>query len=336
MSENKYRVLLYYKFVTISDPETYAVEHKAFCNTLNLKGRILVAQEGINGTLCGTLEETEAYMEHMRKDPRFSDMVFKIHEEEKNAFRKLYVKPKSSIITLNEEDDVNPNDQVGTYLKPTEWYQMLQKEDVIILDGRNGYEYDIGHFRGAIRPDITNFKEFPKWIEENLSAHKDKKVIAYCTGGIRCEKLTGVLLNQGFKDVYHLEGGIVTYGQDEETRGRLWDGKCYVFDDRISVGINQEEETIVSRCVHCESLTDRYINCTNDDCHLQHISCESCEVEKEGFCSSTCRDYVLKNPSRDARVRLKEKAKLYEVYGQHHRKAKETFAKLDGENFSAE
>ncbi len=334
MSENKYRVLLYYKFVTIEDPETYAVEHKAFCKSLNLKGRILVAEEGINGTLSGTFDETEAYMEHMKNDSRFSDMVFKIHEEEKNAFRKLYVKPKKSIITLKDEDDVNPNDQVGIYLKPKEWYEMLQRDDVIILDGRNGYEYDIGHFRGAIRPDITNFKEFPNWIEENLSEHKDKKVIAYCTGGIRCEKLTGVLLNQGFKDVYHLEGGIVTYGQDKETRGRLWDGKCYVFDDRIAVEINQEEETIVSRCIHCNTLSDRYINCTNDDCHLQHISCEVCEKMQEGFCSNSCREYVLNNPSRDARVRLKEKAKLYDMYGQKHRKAKETFEKLQDESFS--
>ena len=334
MSKKPYRVLLYYKFTKISDPETYANEHKAFCQSLHLKGRILLAEEGINGTLSGTIEETDRYMTRMKEDPRFSDMVFKIHEEERNAFRKLYVKARKSIITLKEEDDVNPREKVGTYLKPSEWYEMLKKEDVIILDGRNGYEYDIGHFRGAIRPDITNFKEFPKWIEENLSEHKDKKIIAYCTGGIRCEKLTGVLLNQGFQDVYHLEGGIVTYGQDEETRGRLWDGKCYVFDDRICVPINQEEEIIVSKCVHCGALTDRYINCTNDDCHLQHIACPACEKEKEGFCSAACRDHVLKNPERDARVRLKEKARLYEIYGQKHRKAKEAFEKLESKNSS--
>lgn len=329
MNEKNYRVLLYYQFVQIEHPEAYTKEHKALCESLNLKGRILVAQEGINGTLSGTVEDTDAYMEHMKKDPRFATMVFKIHEEDHNAFRKLYVKHRDSIITLLPEDDVNPNDLVGTYLKPEEWYEMMQKEDVIILDGRNGYEYDLGHFRGAVRPDITNFKEFPKWIEENLSNHKDKKVLAYCTGGIRCEKLTGVLLNQGFKDVYHLEGGIVTYGQNETTKGRLWDGKCYVFDDRISVKINQEEDVIVSRCVHCGTPTDRYINCTNDDCHLQHFSCESCEEKEEGFCSTKCKEYILKNPHRDARVRLKEKAKLYSLYRQDHRKAKETLEKAE-------
>ncbi|WP_312650835.1 rhodanese-related sulfurtransferase [Proteiniclasticum sp.] len=328
MSKMNYRVLLYYKFTSIDDPVHYADEHKAFCRELGLKGRILVAEEGINGTLSGTFEATQAYMDHMKSDERFKDMVFKIHVEEQNAFRKLYVKARESIITLNEDDDVDPNEKVGTYLKPKEWYDMLQRDDVIILDGRNGYEYDIGHFRGAVRPDITNFKEFPKWIEENLSEHKDKKVIAYCTGGIRCEKLTGVLLNQGFKDVYHLEGGIVTYGQDEETKGKLWDGKCYVFDDRISVKINQEEDVIVSHCVHCGVKTDRYINCTNDDCHLQHISCEACEKEHEGFCSVACKNYIAENPSRDARIRLKEKAELYRKYGQKHRKAEEAFERL--------
>lgn len=336
MNEMKYRVLLYYQFTPIEDPKTFTEEHKALCTALNLKGRILVAKEGINGTLSGTEAETQAYMDHMKKDHRFSDMVFKIHEEEKNAFRKLYVKQRESIITLKPQDDVDPNVRKGVYLKPKEWHEMLQQEDVIILDGRNGYEYDIGHFRGAVRPDITNFKEFPQWIEENLSQHKDKKIIAYCTGGIRCEKLTGVLLNQGFKDVYHLEGGIVTYGQDEEVRGSLWDGKCYVFDDRIAVSINQEEDTIVSRCIHCNALTDRYVNCTNDDCHLQHIVCENCEKAEEGFCSEACRDHVLKNPSRDARVRLKEKARLYRTYGQKHRKAEETFRRLEEEKISIE
>lgn len=333
MNEKNYRVLLYYQFVTLADSETYALDHKALCESLNLKGRILVAEEGINGTLSGTVEETQAYMDHMKRDPRFTTMVFKIHEEDHNAFRKLYVKHRDSIITLLPEDDVNPNDLVGTYLKPEEWYELMQKEDVIILDGRNGYEYDLGHFRGAIRPDITNFKEFPKWIEENLSEYKDKKVLAYCTGGIRCEKLTGVLLNQGFQDVYHLEGGIVTYGQNENTKGRLWDGKCYVFDDRISVKINQEEEVIVSKCVHCGTPTDRYINCTNDDCHLQHFSCASCEEKEEGFCSNSCREYIMKNPQRDARVRLKEKAKLYSLYRQDHRKAKETLEKAKDSGF---
>lgn len=331
MTTRDYQVLLYYLFTPIVDPETFAKEHKDFMTSLHLKGRVLIAKEGINGTLSGKKEETQAYIDTMRRDPRFKDMVFKIHEEEKNAFRKLYCKAKESILTLEEQDDVDPNQQVGEYLNPKSWHEMLQKEDVVILDGRNGYEYDLGHFRGALRPDITNFKEFPQWIDENLNDKKDKTIIAYCTGGIRCEKLTGVLLHKGFKSVYHLEGGIVTYGQDKDVKGDLWDGKCYVFDDRISVPINQVEPIIVSKCIHCQNLSDRYINCTNDDCHLQHISCDICEKEQEGFCSQECLEYVKAHPERDARVRLAEKMKLYDTYGQRHRKAKEARQQLDKE-----
>lgn len=323
MNMKNYNVLLYYLFTPIDAPEVFAKGHKAFMNSLNLKGRVLIAKEGINGTLSGKKEDTITYMDAMKKDPRFEKMVFKIHEEEHNAFRKLYCKVRDSIITLEEQDDVDPNKIVGEYLSPTQWREMLEKDDIIILDGRNGYEYDLGHFRGAVRPDITNFKEFPKWIDENLADQKDKPIMAYCTGGIRCEKLTGVLLNKGFTNVFHLEGGIVTYGQDEEVKGDLWDGKCYVFDDRISVPINKIEDVIVSKCTHCGTLSDRYINCTNDDCHLQHISCEVCEQSQEGFCSKECSDYIKAHPNRDARVRLEEKVKLYESYGQTHRKAME-------------
>ncbi|MDT8716828.1 rhodanese-related sulfurtransferase [Clostridium sp. 19966] len=329
MSEKPYRVLLYYKFVTIEDPQKFAEEHLAFCKKLGLKGRILVAKEGLNGTVSGTYEQTQIYMDVLHEDHRFSDMVFKIDEEDNMAFRKMHVRARKSIITLLPEDDVNPNEKVGTYLKPEEWYEMLQRDDVVIVDGRNGYEYDLGHFRGAIKAEVENFKEFPEWIDENLSEHKDKKIMTYCTGGIRCEKLTGVFLEHGFNEVYHLEGGIVTYGKDADIQGRLWDGKCYVFDDRIAVPINHtEEDVVISKCIHCGEATDRYINCTNDDCHHQHFCCEACEEKYEGFCSEECREYIKTHPQRDARVRLKQKLKMYNAYGQHHLKAKEVSEKL--------
>jgi UPF0176 protein len=327
--ENRYRVLLYYKFVEIENPEEYTKEHLELCRRLNLKGRILIASEGLNGTVSGSMEDTAAYMRILHEDPRFDDMVFKESLEEKDVFRKLFVRHKGSIISLNPEDEVSPLEKKGEYLSPKEWKRMMEEEDVVILDGRNGYEWDLGHFRGAIRPDIESFREFPEWIDENLAEYRDKKIMTYCTGGIRCEKLTGVLLEHGFKDVFHLEGGIVTYGQDEETKGKLWDGKCYVFDERIAVRINQtDEDVIVSSCTYCGSPSDRYINCTNDDCHMQFLCCESCEDAQEGFCSDKCRAHALKNPDRDARVRLKEKAKLYSRYGQDHLKAKEAAKRL--------
>ncbi|SUY47556.1 rhodanese domain-containing protein [Clostridium putrefaciens] len=299
-----YRVLLYYKFINIESVEDFAKHHLEFCKSLGIKGRILVASEGINGTVSGETESIEEYMKVMKDDSRFKDMVFKIDEVEKNAFKKIFVRERKSIITLNTESDVNPNEITGKYLSPEEFCETLQDENVIVIDGRNDYEYEIGHFRNAIKPDVKAFKEFPKWIDENLSQHKDKKIITYCTGGIRCEKLSGVLLNKGFKDVGQLEGGIVTYGKDEKVKGKLFDGKCYVFDERISVKVNNtNEDIIISKCSHCGKPSDRYINCANDACHDQHICCKECENTYEGFCSSKCTEYVILNPDKNGHLR---------------------------------
>lgn len=325
----KYRILLYYKFNHLDNPEVFTKEHMALCKSLNLKGRILISHEGINGTCSGTIEETEKYIEALRSIPGFEDTQFKIDESEGHAFHKLHVKHRKSVLTLHPEDDVNPNDIVGTYLKPKEFYEMLQQDDVIVVDGRNDYEYEIGHFRNAIKPDVKNFKEFPNWIDETLGDKKDKKILTYCTGGIRCEKLTGLLINQGFKDVYHLEGGIVTYGKDEEVQGKLWDGKCYVFDNRISVPINRtDEDVVISHCSHCHTSSDRYINCRNDNCHAQFLCCEECEVSQQGFCSQDCKDYVAEHPERDSYLRLQKKVELYEDYGQNHEMYQFTLGKL--------
>ena len=289
-----YRILLFYKFVAIEDHVTLAQEHLAFCKELGVKGRILIAPEGINGTLSGTVEQTDAYIAMMRNNPLFEDIVYKIDESDKHAFSKIFVRPKKELVTFRLEEDINPNELTGQHLKPKDFYEKLQQEDVIVLDGRNNYEYDLGHFRGAIRPDVETTKEFPDWIRNNLQEFKDKPILTYCTGGIRCEKLSGILLKEGFKEVYQLDGGIVTYGKDPETQGRLFDGKCYVFDERISVSINHtDEDIVVGRCHHCGEPADRFINCADDFCHLQHICCEACEEEHNQFCSTKCEEAVL-------------------------------------------
>lgn len=287
---NPYRVLLFYKYVTVPNAEEFAREHLAYCRELGVKGRILVASEGINGTLSGTFEQTEQYMRDLRANPLFADTVFKIDKTEGHAFKKMFVRYKQELVTLRfEEEELNPNVISGTRLKPKQFYELLQRDDVVVLDGRNGYEFDLGHFRGAIRPDVDSFREFPEWIRQNMDEFKDKPVLTYCTGGIRCEKLSGLLMKEGFREVYQLDGGIVTYGKDEEVQGRLFDGKCYVFDERISVQINHtDEDVVVGRCHHCGKPADRYINCADDTCHLQHICCEECEAEHNGYCSDKC------------------------------------------------
>jgi UPF0176 protein len=166
---------------------------------------------------------------------------------------------------------------------------MMQRDDVLILDGRTDYEYDLGHFKNAIRPPVKSFRDFPFWIRENLSAYKDKTILTYCTGGIRCEKLTAFMLSEGFEHVAQLHGGIVTYGKDENIKGKLWEGLCYVFDQRVAVPINHTEEyTVLTTCLHCGKPSDRYINCANIDCHNQHFQCEECEKKTFRSCSKEC------------------------------------------------
>jgi len=286
-----YRVLLYYKYIYIEDHVNYAKLHLNFCRSLGLKGRILIAEEGINGTLSGSEDQVKAYMYSMKMDPRFKDMDFKIDQANEHAFKKLYVRPKKEIVTFNLDEDIDPNKLTGKHLKPKEFLEAMKDENVIILDARNDYEYDLGHFKNAIRPDVRNFKEFPGWIKKNMEKLADKKVLAYCTGGIRCEKFSGLLLKEGLKDICQLNGGIINYSKDPATKGSMFEGKCYVFDERISVEVNfAEGYTLVGKCYHCGKPHDRYVNCAHLSCHFQFICCEECEVNYKRSCSKKCED----------------------------------------------
>lgn len=290
MENNKnYEVLLYYKYVHIEDPEEYAAEHLKFCKDLGLKGRILVAHEGINGTVSGTKEQTKTYMDMMHQDPRFADMVFKIDEHDGHAFKKMHVRPRKELVTLRLENDINPNKTTGNYLSPKEFYKAMQDEDTVVIDARNDYEYDLGHFRGAVRPDIRTFRELPSWIREHRDEFKDKKILTYCTGGIRCEKFSGWLRNEGFEDVNQLHGGIVTYGKDPEVQGELWDGKCYVFDERISVPVNRKEHVVVGVDYFDGKPCERYVNCANPECNKQILCSEENEHKYLRGCTHECR-----------------------------------------------
>jgi len=287
----EYQVLLYYKYVPLEDYEEFARKHLAYCRWLRLKGRIIVAPEGINGTVSGTKAQCVAYMNELQRDPRFSDIEFKIDTVSGHVFKKMFVRAKQELVTFRLPYEVDPLETTGKHLKPADFLQAMEQEDTIIIDARSDYEYDLGHFRNAIRPNVRTFREFPEWVKENLKGHEDKQVLAYCTGGIRCEKFTGFLMKEGFRNVAQLYGGIINYSKDPETKGKYFDGKCYVFDERISVPINQvEEPVVVSKCRHCGKSCDRYINCANLDCHLQHFSCEECEVTHKASCSKECEE----------------------------------------------
>ena len=290
--DKQYRVLLFYKYTKVEDPVEFADKHLAFCKEIGLKGRILVGKEGINGTCSGTIEQTDTYMEELRKDPRFADTVFKMDYEDGHAFKKMHVRPREQIVNLSLEDDINPNELTGRYLEPTEFYAKMQEENTVIIDARNDYEYDVGHFRGAVRPDIRTFRELPQWIKENREIFEGKQVLAYCTGGIRCEKFTGWMLREGFDNVNHLHGGIVTYGKDPEVQGQLWDGQCYVFDERLVVPVNRVNPTIVGKDHYDGTPCERYVNCANPECNEQIL----CSEENEHLHMRGCTDECMTHP----------------------------------------
>jgi UPF0176 protein len=292
-----YQVLLYYKFVRIADPADLAAGQQELCAKLGLRGRILTAAEGINGTVSGPREACQAYISAMHADPRFADMPFKVDDVDDHVFPSLSVKVKSELVTFRVDANVDPIERTAPHLSPEVFRRMMDDPDVVILDGRTDYEYDIGHFRGAVRPDVSSFREFPQWIRTHLADAKDRPILTYCTGGIRCEKLTAFMLAEGFANVYQLDGGIVTYGKDPTVQGAMWDGLCYVFDERITVPINHtDDRRVVGSCHHCGAPTERYVNCANLDCHFQHLSCDTCAQAYERSCSEAC----MHAPRREA------------------------------------
>ena len=291
MEKSLYRVLLYYKYVPVEDPETFAVEHLEACKEIGLKGRILVGAEGINGTCSGTIEQTDAYMDLLKSDERFADIVFKIDEADGHAFKKMHVRARQEIVNLSLEEDINPNELTGKRLSPEEWFKQMQEEDTIIIDARNDYEFDLGHFRGAVRPDIENFRDLPEWIRDNKEQFEGKKILTYCTGGIRCEKFSGWLVREGFEDVSQLHGGIASYGKDPVAKGQLWDGQMYVFDERIAVPVNQVEHVVVGRDHFDGTPCERYVNCANPECNAKILSSEENEHLYMRSCSDECRTH---------------------------------------------
>ena len=285
---NEYLVILYYHYTKLNELETFRNIHQEFCDRHNLLGRIYVASEGINGTLSGLKDDVLAYMEYLKNDQRFEEIVFKVDEADKHAFKKMHVRVKNELVNLSLETDINPKKLTGEYVEPRDFYLRMQDPHTIVLDARNDYEHQIGNFRGAIRPNIRNFRELPDWIKENESLLKDKKILTYCTGGIRCEKLSGWLKAEGYNDVGQLKGGIITYGKDEVAQGQLWDGQCYVFDERLKVNINRVESVVVGRDHFDGTPCERQINCANPECNKQILVSQENEDKYLGGCSIEC------------------------------------------------
>jgi len=283
-------VLLYYKFVHLPDPAYEMRVHKMVCESIGLKGRIIIAEEGINGTVCGTRSQVKKYIDYMNGHRYFDGVVFKESRSIGQAFPKMIVKVRDEIVTLRHKVDLK---NTGTYVKPEELHDMLERgEDVVMIDMRNSYEYKVGRFENAIQPDTTKFYELPDKVKQ-MKALKDKKIVTYCTGGIRCEKASALLKEEGFNDVGQLEGGIVKYL--EKFPDGHFIGKNFVFDGRMTTNSETESgKQVLAECEHCGAKCDRYLDCTKPDCHQLFICCDDCEKKYEGLCPVAVKELAKK------------------------------------------
>ncbi|HWK57577.1 MAG TPA: rhodanese-related sulfurtransferase [Parapedobacter sp.] len=291
----KYFTLLYYCYSHIDNAEQFAADHLQFCKSLGLVGRIIVADEGLNGTVSGTPEACRTYMDTVHADPRFAKTDFKVDEVAEPSFIKMHCRYKSEIVHSGLRDPklIDPTKETGKHLEPHEFMEMKDRDDVVVLDVRSNYEHNVGRFKNAVTLDIENFREFPDKIDE-LSAYKDKKILTYCTGGIKCEKASALLLKSGFTDVYQLHGGIIKYGK--EAGGKDFEGKCYVFDNRVTVDVNQVNPTEVATCRNCGTHSSRMINCANPECNEHFTQCEACGWKMEGCCTEACMEHPRRRP----------------------------------------
>lgn len=228
-------VVTFYKFVTLDDHAALQAPIESCCQDNDVRGIILLAQEGINSTIAGPREGIMAVLDFLRSDSRLSDLKWKESSAGTQPFRKLRVRLKKEIVTMGVPG-IDPAQLVGTYVKPSEWNELISDPNVIVIDTRNDYEVEIGTFKDAVNPDIKSFGQLPQWIDEELEIAAQPRVAMFCTGGIRCEKSTALLKQAGVKEVYHLEGGILKYLEEIPEDESLWEGQCFVFDERVSVG----------------------------------------------------------------------------------------------------
>lgn len=266
-------VILFYKYVPLAEPAAFADAQRALCVQLGLKGRVLIAAEGINGTLAGPRTAIEEYVAALRSDARFADIEIKVSAGDARTFPKLAVKVRPEIVTLGA-GPLAPD--LDNHLSPAEWKRAIEEDpEVVLVDVRNRYESTAGKFGNALACDIAHFRELPAYLDR-LEELKDRKVLMYCTGGIRCEKASALFRRHGFKQVYQLHGGIAKY--QEEFGNEHWLGECFVFDQRMTVRVD-EALVPIGRCAHSGRGTNRFVNCLHDPCHDLFLLAAETEAE---------------------------------------------------------
>ena len=292
-SETEIVVAALYQFVTLEDFHELREPLLQVCIAAQVKGTLLLAQEGINGTLAGSRDGIDTVLAYLRSDPRLANLVHKESYDDHMPFYRMKVKLKKEIVTMGVSG-IDPNAVVGTYVKPRDWNDLVNDPEVVLLDTRNDYEVGIGTFAGAVDPHTTTFREFPNYVRDNYDPAKHKKVAMFCTGGIRCEKASAFMLKEGFEEVYHLEGGILKYLEEVPPQQSTWEGECFVFDSRVAVN-HQLEKGQYDQCYGC-----RHPITEDDKLSAKYI---------KGVCCPGCFDTL----SADQKARFSERQKQIEL-----------------------
>lgn len=295
-------ILLYYKYINIENPTAIATWQRSLCEGLHLTGRIILAHEGINGTVGGSDESCQQYIQAMNNHELFGSIDFKTADGGSESFPKLKISIKNEIVRMGIDPTVVTVKDTGIHLTPDQTHELLSNrpDNLIILETRNDYEWEVGRFEGAENPNIKTFREFPAYVEENLERYKDKEVLMYCTGGVRCERASAFLVQKNVAaKVYQIEGGIHRY--IEKYPNGHFRGKNYVFDERITVRANSD---ILSTCLHCDTKSDDYTNCLNAFCNKHYTVCAPCNETTTNCCNDNCKMLVATNQTikRDSRI----------------------------------
>lgn len=291
------KILLYYKFTPLADPDAVKLWQKTLADSLNLRGRVLISRQGINGTVGGDVDDLKRYIKQTKQYEAFKDTVFKWSDGGREDFPRLSVKTRRELVGFKNSDDEFEVDETGVigggqHLKPHQVHEMVEKygDDVVFFDGRNAHEAKIGKFKNAIVPNTNTSRDFIRELEsDKYDDLKDKKIITYCTGGVRCEVISAMMKKRGFKDVYQIDGGIVKYGEKYGDEG-LWQGSLRVFDNRMVVNFSDNPE-IIGECTHCQSNTSNFENCAFTECNDLVLICEKCmQTPERLFHTSYCRE----------------------------------------------
>ncbi|MER3493052.1 MAG: hypothetical protein C4323_12395 [Mastigocladus sp. ERB_26_2] len=265
-------VATFYKFVKLPDYVEIQQPLLSYCQAQGIKGTILLAEEGINATVAGSREAIDSLLSFLRSDSRLADLEHKESTAEEPPFQRMKVRLKKEIVTMGMAD-IDPNEKVGTYVSPKDWNAVISDPEVVVIDTRNDYEFNIGTFKGAQNPATESFRQFPEYVSNHLDPSQHKKVALFCTGGIRCEKASSFMLAQGFQEVYHLKGGILKYLEEVPSEESLWEGECFVFDERVAVshGLEPGSYEMCVGCGHPISEADK-----NSPKYEEGISCPHC------------------------------------------------------------